>query len=333
MLKKCFFSFLGLTVREAAEEMIANARRFLELEMGVENIIWSKRAKQSQCQNSQNKNSSQRITSPLQIQATSKDNGSQQSSNLLNIKNDRKRKRKLDNDGSDSSEYLLTTGKQSGKKCRICPESEYDSKAEFSGEPFTYIRINSADSNMDTDDRQSELLDELTKYKELNIIDVFRSLEFFRKFEVTVKSSSIVSVSVGVNQLLKATPIIGSSSLMKQTSTEDENIESYNCTFDDNKFVAGISLCLSDNVVCYLNLQNETSDDVAITFDMKIKFLVDLFHMEDVKLVMYDAKEQCKVLVKCFPQLSNFSAQLRDPLVASWLLRPDMNRNLLAMVS
>lgn len=272
------------------------------------------------------------VTPPIKLNAIDGDLNSQQSSNLPCKQNDRKRK--CDDDGSSSSDYLIRKAQRFGKKLRTIfqSESESESESELINDHFTCVRINSAESNMNTDD-QSELIEELIQYKEFNIIHVFRKLEFFNEFETTIRNSSVVSVSVGVNQLLKAAPIIGLSSLMNQAIGDDENIKSYNCTFDDNKFIAGISLCLSDSEVCYLNLQNETDDDVAITFDMKIKFLVDLFHMKHMTLVMYDAKEQCKVLLKCFPQLSTFCAQLRDPLVANWLLLPDVDRNLLTMVT
>lgn len=292
------FFFSGLTVREAAEEVIENARRYLELEMGVENIVWSKSSKQTQIQSSQ-------------------------------------RKRKLDDGESSSSDYLMRTGQGFGKKFRPSQsESESESDTDSDSGPltdgFTLVRINSAESNMNADD-ESELIEKLNN--EINLINVFEKLEFFKRFEATVKNSSVVSVSVGVNQLLQRAAIIGLRSLVKQMCREDEDIGNYNCTFDDDKFIAVISFCLGDTIVYYMNIQNETSDDVAITFNMKIKFLVDLFHMTQMTVVMYDAKEQCKVLLKCIPQLRTFCVQLRDPLVANWLLQPDVYGNLLTMVS
>lgn len=318
-----FFASSGLTVREAAEEMIADARRYLELEMGVENIVWSKSSKQSQ--SSQNSIVTEGITAPNNTKATS-----QQSSNLPHIRVDRKRK--LDDDASNSSDYLVRTGSRLGKKFRPSQsesesESESDSDSELLNNRVTCARLNSTQNA----DDQNELIDKMIRYERFHLINVFEKLEFFKIFEATVKNSCpVVSVSVGVNQLLQRAPVIG----LRQAGRDDEDIGSYKCNFDDDKYIAGISLCLGETeVVYYLNMQNETSDDAAITFDMKIKFLVDLFHNKRITVIMYDAKEQCKVLLKCVPQLRTFCVQLRDPLVADWLLQPDVYGNLLTMVS
>lgn len=304
---------LGLTVRQAAEEIIENARQYRELEMGVGNVVWS--TKQSQ---SQNRNSSQGSHPTIRIEATD--------SHLPITANDRKRK--LDDHGSSSPDDLV----RPGSKCRkIFPiyepesESESESESELFSDGF-------AGSNMETED-QTELIESI-KYEEFNLVNVFGRLEFFQQhFKTAVRKSSVIGVSVGVNQLTQSAPIIGLSSLVRQVNNDEESIGSYNCAFDDNKFIAGISLCFGDSDVYNLTMQNETSDDVGITFDMKVKFLVDLFHMEHMTLVMYDAKEQCKVLLKCFPQLRSFCVRLRDPLVANWLLEPHVYGNLFTMVS
>lgn len=285
-----YFYLLGLTIQQAAVEMINNAREYLEIEMGAKNIVWSNQPRVSQNADGDN---------VLQNRVTDSELSSQQSSNTQNY-----RKRKMDD--------------------AISPEHSKKRRGISSqlSEHFTCVRINSAES-------LSSQVSTVQPIKELNIINVFGSLEFFNQFKARITTSCTIGVSIGVNQLLK-TPVIGNALL---SQVDGENMDSYNCAFDDNKFVAGISLCLCDSTVYYLNFQNESSDDDAINFDMKIKFLNDFFHMDQLKLVMYDAKEQCKVLVKCFPQLRTLSTQLRDPLVANWIIQPDVERNLLTMVS
>lgn len=332
IISVCHFIFppsSGITVRDAAKELIESAQQILELEMGVENIVWSNRSSQSQ--RSQKKIATTGTTLRIQTDAADRDRiRPKQTSNQM------KRKRKLDEDDSDSS-VSNKYSQRSGKKFRSSPsdsESDVDSDSELLTNEF-------AKSNLNEND-QSELIEKLLDHKvfnEINKVNVFSRLEFFQLFGDIIKNTAVISVSVGVNQLLKRAPVIGLSSLVKQQNSDDDDIDSYNCTFDEDKYIAGISLCFrdidseSDTTVCYLNLQNESSDDPNITFDMKIKFLEELFHIGNITLVMYDAKEQLKVLLKCFPQLRTFCTQLRDPLVANWLLHPDVYGNLLTMVS
>ncbi|KAJ6598494.1 DNA polymerase theta, partial [Pseudolycoriella hygida] len=297
----------GLTIRESAVEMIESARQCLELEMGVENIVWSKHSQKLEEANSQNI-----LSNGVSSQGSA---NSQQNH----------RKRKLRDDKSTSPERQQLSKKQRGESPQIVIETE----SEMFGDEC--IQRNSEEFNMETDDR-NEFVEEIPKCEELNIVNVFESLEFFNQLQTAIKSSSVVSVSVGVNQILQTPQIIGLGTMVNQRKSETDNTESCNCRFGDNKFIAGISLCLCDSAVYYLNLQSEAKDDSAISFDMKIKFLVELFHMKQLTLDMYDAKEQCKVLVKCIPQLSTLSVQLRDPLIANWLLQPDVDRNLFTMV-
>lgn len=314
-----------MTVREAALEMIENARQYVEIEMGVKNIVWSKHPKESQSEN-YDRSQSNRVLS------------SQQSSNSINTQIGRKRK--LDDGDDISPEYLKNTGQNFGKKLRgISPLHASESEPEKLTDQFTLVSIKSAELLSAQNSSTSLPLDIDTidprrsmHFKELNIINVFGSLEFFNQFKIEIANSDVVGLSVGVNQKLIVAPVIGPAELINQMNSESENLAGYNCTFDDNKFIAGISLCLSDSTVHYLNLQNETNDDDAISFDMKIKFLVDIFHMEQLTLVIVDAKEQCKVLAKCFPQFKTMCAKLRDPLIANWILQPDVQSNLLTMV-
>ncbi len=303
--------------------MIKTAQHYREIELNVKNIDWSNNSKLPQSLSSKTKLSSEATTAPrIKMEPMS-----QQSSNSS-------RKRKF----NDSSDFSDRKGHQFDKKfgpLQSESESESDSDSECLTDGLTCVRINSAEENVNEED-PNEFIEKLIEYErfdEIHLINVFEKLEFFKEFEVTVKNQSVVSMSVGVNQLTQRAPIIGLSTLVKQMRKDDDDIGSYNCTFDDDKFVAVISLCLSPTEVYYLNMQSETNDDEAITFDMKIKFLVDLFHMKQMTVVMYDAKEQLKVLLKCIPQLRTFCVRLRDPLVANWLLDPDGYGNLLTLVS
>lgn len=308
--------------------MIQDARRCLELEMGVENIAWS---------TDTNLNSN---VSPRNV-CTPKNVSPKDQANFDSLKNDRKRKL---NDAR-SPDYYEKTDQQLCKKIRIT--QEISSGCDQISDQFTCVRLLSSETVHTEKDRlplassyrtlhkaiANELGKAIVEFSELNIVNVFDSLEFFNKFKETVASSLVIGVSIGVNRDLTSTPIIGENILMNQlNSNDDENADTYNCTFDDNMFIAGVSLCLSSTVY-YLHFQNETKEDDNISFDMKVKFLVDLFHMEQLTIVMYNVKEQCKTLVKAFPQLRKLSTKFHDPRVANWLLQPDIKANLLTMVS
>nr|CAI5843934.1 unnamed protein product [Callosobruchus analis] len=87
----------------------------------------------------------------------------------------------------------------------------------------------------------------------------------------------------------------------------------------------GVAIAWHSNVAYYLSLE-------ATDFSSKItQLLKNLLSQSDVRIKIFDAKEQIKMLRNCLDV--QFNAKVDDPKVADWILDPDAKeKNLLAMM-
>ena len=71
------------------------------------------------------------------------------------------------------------------------------------------------------------------------------------------------------------------------------------------------------------------SQDEGITLEMKLNVIRSSLERPDVTLVLFDAKEQLKILHLALGLLTSVSARVEDPKVAAWMMQPsDKERNL-----
>lgn len=176
---------------------------------------------------------------------------------------------------------------------------------------------------------------ESSSFKSLDIIDICGDQQLFKGAFKEFMANKRLGFCLGLQQQSgKRKPVIGANLLLNQmAAAEKENeIVSYEFQIDDANYLAGISFCISENVVYYMNMQAEGSCK-GLTGEIKCKYLRMLLRSAEHTLLIYDAKEQMKVLRKILKDIGEISVALEDPKIANWLLQPDKNHNLHSLVS
>lgn len=161
----------------------------------------------------------------------------------------------------------------------------------------------------------------------LNIVDVCGNENLFKKFMKEVERSQEIGFSIGISKFVKQKSLIGGNLLENRRKSKDCSSE-FSCIFNDCFYVEGISICFQDNTVYYLNFQKAEN---KIQLKEKIDFLKNLLKRNDLTLKVNDAKEQLKILLTAFPEISEISSKFLDPKIADWLLQPDFENNLTKM--
>lgn len=173
-------------------------------------------------------------------------------------------------------------------------------------------------------------------FKSLDIIDICGDQLLFKGAFKEFMASKRLGFCLGIQQQNgKRKPIIGANLLLNQVAAsekENDPTKSYEFQIDDTNYLAGISFCISENVVYYMNMQQEGSCK-GLTGEIKYKYLRMLLRSPEHTLLVYDAKEQIKILRKILKDIGEISVALEDPKVANWLLQPDKNHNLHCLVN
>lgn len=158
----------------------------------------------------------------------------------------------------------------------------------------------------------------------LNIIDVCGNENLFKKFIKEIEKTEEIGFSIGISKFVKQKSLIGGNLL----ENERKNDSDFLCIFNDCFYIEGISICFHDNTVYYLNFQKIEN---KIQLKEKLDFLKNLLKRKELTLKVNDAKEQLKILLKAFPQITEISCKFLDPKIADWLLQPDFENNLTKM--
>lgn len=146
----------------------------------------------------------------------------------------------------------------------------------------------------------------------ITIVDVFESADFSRLFHEKFHVFSEGGFSLDIH-----------------TAPKEER-KVYNCVLSDDAYLDGVSLCLGEKVVFYLNLQANGSK--GMTFTEKIFFLREILMRSDFTLKMFEAKAGLKKIINCIP-ISNVNCLLEDPKIAQWLLQSNIEPDFNGMVS
>ncbi|XP_055906695.1 DNA polymerase theta [Eupeodes corollae] len=159
----------------------------------------------------------------------------------------------------------------------------------------------------------------------IQILDICGSQILFKNVIKELSEVRTLGFSIGLEkQEAKQKPLIGSNLLINQIDAKENKIQQTerDFTVDDASYVSGISLVMSENVVFFLNLQNDNNCQ-GVTREMKIEVLRGLIGNTELTLQIFDAKEQLKVLRKIIPDMEQIQCKIEDPKVANWLLQPD----------
>lgn len=164
----------------------------------------------------------------------------------------------------------------------------------------------------------------------LNIINVFGSKILFEKFQEYLQTQNEIGLSIGIRKHQTTKMLIGEHLLHTKRNNQTNSI--FNCTFEDDLYVKGISLYLTDSNCYFLNLQNDSTCP-HIKFKDKLNFIKRIFDYSNITLHIFHAKEQLKIIKKILPNLEKVSNRLRDPKIADWLIQPEIENCLVKMVN
>uniref|UniRef100_A0A1I8MWU8 DNA polymerase theta n=1 Tax=Musca domestica TaxID=7370 RepID=A0A1I8MWU8_MUSDO len=178
----------------------------------------------------------------------------------------------------------------------------------------------------------SKVEPDCSSFKSIDIIDICGDQQLFKGAFKEFMNNKRLGFCLGIQQqTAKRKPIIGANLLLNQVVAADRDSEKpmQNIDFqiDDTNYLAGIGFCVSENLVYYMNMQAEGTCK-GLTAEVKCKYLRMLLRSQDHCLIVYDAKEQFKILRKLLKDLGEIAVSLEDPKVANWLLQPDKMHNL-----
>ncbi|XP_017084683.2 LOW QUALITY PROTEIN: DNA polymerase theta [Drosophila eugracilis] len=168
-----------------------------------------------------------------------------------------------------------------------------------------------------------------SSFSSIDIIDVCGNRQLFQGALMELLEAPRCGFSVGLQaQAGRQKPLIGANLLINQVAAAEQREAAADkqvlFQVDDSNFISCLSFSLADNIVYYINMQDEGSAKVqGVPTSLKVQELCKLMARKDLTLLMHDGKEQLKILLRAIPQLQKISAKLEDPKVANWLLQPD----------
>ncbi|XP_057670465.1 DNA polymerase theta isoform X1 [Diorhabda carinulata] len=168
----------------------------------------------------------------------------------------------------------------------------------------------------------NKLEDQLSAdFSRMEIVNVCQEFSVLEIFIAEFKLQKFFSFSVACSKMVENKPVIGINAFKTQLATTEGAKHIFQA---DGRKLEGFSICWENNIVYYLSFEN-------IKIHQKIiKLLKSIFGNPDVRVKMFDAKEQIKFLKKCCG--INFFCKIDDPKIAHWMLDPDgKEMNLKAM--
>ncbi|KAH8232595.1 hypothetical protein KR032_010136 [Drosophila birchii] len=172
--------------------------------------------------------------------------------------------------------------------------------------------------------------DNASSFSSIDIIDICGNRQLFQMALMELLEATRCGFSVALQaQAGRQKPLIGANLLINQVAAAEqrEAAAGQQILFqvDDSCFIAGLSFCLADNVVYYLNMQEEKQKpgQGVVPTSLKEQELCKLLTRSELTLIMHDGKEQLKKLLKAIPKLGKIAVKLEDPKVGNWLLQPD----------
>uniref|UniRef100_A0A6P4FCY1 DNA polymerase theta n=1 Tax=Drosophila rhopaloa TaxID=1041015 RepID=A0A6P4FCY1_DRORH len=175
----------------------------------------------------------------------------------------------------------------------------------------------------------SKVDDSASSFSSCEIIDVCGNRQLFQGALMELLEATRCGFSVGMQaQAGRQKPLIGANLLINQVAAAEQREAAGGkqvlFQVDDSNFIAGLSFCLADNVVYYMNMQEEVqARGQGVPTSLKIQEVCKLMARKELTLIMHDGKEQLKMLLRAIPQLERISVKLEDPKVGNWLLQPD----------
>lgn len=296
----------GLSVKEAAGQIVQEARTYLENEMRLNNINWT-RSEPREKYDERTMEPKPVINNSVSNEPTIVDANSV-----------------IRTDNSDLENAIVThysSGAVSSRAKLIDVEQNFiESDSEdtihdiisFTDEPD---QVESQTHLLNTSHLLNDKKIEATaaKFNHINIVDVFKYKSYFLKFEEDLEVLNECSLALSIEKV-------------------DPSIKNYShrCAIADGVYIGGIAICIETNVAFYLNLQD--NGDVDVPWVQRVAFLKSMLSRKDLTLKILDAKDQLKTLLRGLPEIDTVCCALEDPKVAHWLLQPDTESSIGRMV-
>lgn len=305
----------GLSVKEAAQLIIDEARHYLRNEMGIQNINWSQQEETT----TENEAPNEITTDTNQMASTSEPRENDSMSNRQpNRQQTNKRRIPLDKEVATP-----TKRRNHGQTSR----QEESSTSELSSEDSDVDSVNLDNSTSFYNDENEDFMQQLrpsnngpvilsddhSTAPRLQIIDVTRNLNEFNKF---IKSFKDVTECGFALAIARSDPL--------------DRSKNYRCSITPDLYVYGISMCFQDKYVAhFLCLQD---DEGSIDFNKKIEFIQSVLNRKELKLQINDAKTQLSTLLKIIPDVFYVKCFIEDSQVAQWLIQPEDDRTFSKLV-
>lgn len=305
----------GLSVKEAAQLIIDEARHYLRNEMGIQNINWSQQEEMT----TENEAPNEITTDTNQMASTSEPRENDSMSNRQpNRQQTNKRRIPLDKEVATP-----TKRRNHGQTSR----QEESSTSELSSEDSDVDSVNLDNSTSFYNDENEDFMQQLrpsnngpvilsddhSTAPRLQIIDVTRNLNEFNKF---IKSFKDVTECGFALAIARSDPL--------------DRSKNYRCSITPDLYVYGISMCFQDKYVAhFLCLQD---DEGSIDFNKRIEFIQSVLNRKELKLQINDAKTQLSTLLKIIPDVFYVKCFIEDSQVAQWLIQPEDDRTFSKLV-
>lgn len=305
----------GLSVKEAAQLIIDEARHYLRNEMGIQNINWPQQEEMT----TENEAPNEITTDTNQMASTSEPRENDSMSNRQpNRQQTNKRRIPLDKEVATP-----TKRRNHGQTSR----QEESSTSELSSEDSDVDSVNLDNSTSFYNDENEDFMQQLrpsnngpvilsddhSTAPRLQIIDVTRNLNEFNKF---IKSFKDVTECGFALAIARSDPL--------------DRSKNYRCSITPDLYVYGISMCFQDKYVAhFLCLQD---DEGSIDFNKRIEFIQSVLNRKELKLQINDAKTQLSTLLKIIPDVFYVKCFIEDSQVAQWLIQPEDDRTFSKLV-
>lgn len=303
----------GLTVKEAAQLIIDEARDYLRSEMGIQNVNWSMIQNEAKNDDANPDATEEHTVNGGNAIAEENAHGNDTSRPQAN-----KRRIPLD-------EELVTPNKRRSRGPWNGNDAIASDEPSSDGSDVDSIIFDTSTSLYN--DEHEDFLEQLRPKSDapilenevhgmaprLEIIDVTKSLAEFNHFVKTIANVSRCGFSLAMARLDASTPL-----------------HRYNCVISPELYLYGLAFSLQNKyVVHFLTLQN---DGNQIDFNEKINFIQNLLGKASFTLQINDAKTQLKTLSLAIPGIDRVGCSIEDPQVAQWLIQPEDNRTFSKLV-
>ncbi|XP_022909191.2 DNA polymerase theta [Onthophagus taurus] len=300
----------GLTEKEAAEMLVNDARRFIELEMGMVNINWGD--KNDCVEESGGFKANLLYKKDLEINENLDQGEKEIKKNILSptIIN-------TSNEFVAPSQHCLST--------IITPINQIKHQKKASTRNKRKLFNYSSESDVqETPEKKRKRKNKNRKKIDPFIIDNLNNInienidnkESFTKFQIEIKTKKSISLSLGCTEIESIKkPKIG-----MKSETQINKVLSF------NKEIKGIGFNWGTNTVYYVCFESTSVSKLE-----KINLLKEIFNNPEIKVRIFDGKEQIKTAALSLGV--DFNTNIEDPKVFDWILNPDgSEKNLQEMV-